>query len=139
MTFTEDATIGLDREIHWSEHGSLRTYSYPYHLRSGDAWPELLGKLRALEADHFVLVTDAVFPTRLAAEVRTQVSSVGRCTLLTFHGGEHAKNLITIHGLGNDAIRAGATRRSCIIAPGGRGASHPPASQWRPNLDPAAR
>jgi len=33
--------------------------------------------------------------------------------------GEHAKNLVTIHGLGNDAIRAGATRRSCIIALGG--------------------
>ncbi len=116
---SNDVTIGLDREICWREHGSARAYCYPYHLRSGDVWPELLGKLRALDADHFVLVTDAAFPVRLAREARTQVSSVGRCTLLTFHGGEQAKNLVTIHGLGNDAIRAGATRRSCIIALGG--------------------
>jgi 3-dehydroquinate synthetase len=119
MDIVENATIGLDREIHWSEHGSLRTYSYPYHLRSGDAWPELLGKLHALEADHFVLVTDAAFPVRPAEEAWMRLSSIGRCTLLTFQGGEHAKNLVTIHGLGNDAIRAGATRRSCIIALGG--------------------
>jgi 3-dehydroquinate synthetase len=119
MTFTENVVIGLDREIHWSEHDSLRTYAYPYHLRSGDAWPELLGKLHALEADHLVLVTDATFPTRLAEAAWMRLSSLVHCTLLTFQGGEHAKNLVTIHGLGNDAIRAGATRRSCIIALGG--------------------
>ncbi len=119
MTFTENVTIGLDREIAWSEHGSLRTYAYPYHLRSGQAWPELLEKLRLLEADHVVLVTDATFPTRLAEAAWMRLSSIGRCTLLTFQGGEHAKTLVTIHRLGNDAIRAGATRRSCIIALGG--------------------
>ncbi len=119
MEIVENATVGLDREIHWREHGSLRTYSYPYHLRAGQAWPELLGKLHALEADHFVLVTDAAFPVRLAREAWMRVSSLGRCTLLTFQGGEHAKHLVTIHRLGNDAIRAGATRRSCIIALGG--------------------
>ncbi len=119
MEIVENVTIGLDQEIHWSEHTSLRAYSYPYHLRAGQAWPELLGKLRALEADHFVLVTDATFPARLAEEAWLRLSSIGRCTLLTFHGGEQAKNLVTIHRLGNDAIRAGATRRSCIIALGG--------------------
>ncbi len=119
MELVENATIGLDREIRWSEYASRREFSYPYHLRSGDAWPELLGKLRALEADHFVLVTDAVFPIRLAEEAWMRLSSIGRCTLLTFQGGEHAKNLVTIDSLGNDAIRAGATRRSCIIALGG--------------------
>src|SRR5260221_5369519 len=66
MDIVENATIGLDREIHWREHGSARTYSYPYHLRADQAWPELLGKLRLLEPDHFVLVTDAAFPVRLA-------------------------------------------------------------------------
>ncbi len=119
MDIVENATIGLDREIHWREHGSARTYSYPYHLRAGQAWPELLEKLRLLEADHVVLVTDATFPVRLAREACMRVSSIVRCTLLTFQGGEHAKNLVTIHGLGNDAIHAGATRRSCIIALGG--------------------
>ncbi len=119
MELVENATIGLDREIAWSEYASRREFSYPYHLRSGQAWPELLEKLRALEADHVVLVTDATFPRRLAEEAWMRVSSLGHCTLLTFQGGEHAKNLVTIHGLGNDAIRAGATRRSCIIALGG--------------------
>ena len=119
MELVENATIGLDREIRWSEYASRREFSYPYHLRSGDAWPELLGKLHALETDHFVLVTDATFPTRLAEEAWMRLSSLGRCTLLTFQGGEHAKNLVTIHRLGNDSIRAGATRRSCIIALGG--------------------
>jgi len=119
MTFTENMTIGLDREIHWCEHGSRRMYAYPYHLRAGDAWPELLGKLHALHADHLVLVTDAAFPAHLAEAAWKQLSSLGRCTLLTFQGGEHAKNLVTIHRLGNDAICAGATRRSCIIALGG--------------------
>jgi 3-dehydroquinate synthetase len=119
MELVENATIGLDREIHWSEHASRREYAYPYHLRIGDAWPELLGKLHALEADHFVLVTDATFPVYLAEEAWMWLSSLGHCTLLTFQGGEHAKNLVTIHRLGNDAIRAGATRRSCIIALGG--------------------
>ena len=119
MTFTENVATGLDREIAWSEHGSARTYTYPYHLRSGDTWPELLGKLHTLEADHFVLVTDATFPAYLAEAAWMRLSSLGRCTLLTFQGGEHAKNLVTIHRLGNDAIRAGATRRSCIVALGG--------------------
>jgi 3-dehydroquinate synthetase len=119
MDIVENAAVGLDREIVWSEHGSVRTYTYPYHLRSGDAWPELLGKLHALEADHFVLVTNATFPRRLAEAAWMRLSSLGRCTLLTFQGGEHEKNLVTIHRLGNDAIRAGATRRSCIIALGG--------------------
>jgi 3-dehydroquinate synthetase len=119
MELVENATIGLDREIRWSEYASRREYAYPYHLRSGDAWPELLGKLHALEADHFVLVTDATFPGRLSEEACMQLSSLGRCTLLTFQGGEHTKNLVTIDRLGNDAIRAGATRCSCIIALGG--------------------
>ncbi len=119
MELVENATIGLDREIRLSEYASRREYSYPYHLRSGGAWPELLGKLHALETDHFVLVTDATFPARLAEEAWMRLSSIGRCTLLTFQGGEHAKNLVTIHRLGNDSIRAGATRRSCIIALGG--------------------
>ncbi len=119
MDIVENATVGLDREIAWSEHGSARTYTYPYHLRSGDAWPELLGKLHTLEADHVVLVTDATFPAYLAEAAWMRLSTLGRCTLLTFQGGEHAKNLVTIHRLGNDAIRAGATRRSCIVALGG--------------------
>ncbi len=99
MTFTENVATGLDREIVWREHGSARTYTYPYHLRSGDAWPELLGKLHTLEADHFVLVTDATFPAYLAEAAWMRLSSLGRCTLLTFQGGEHAKNLVTIHRL----------------------------------------
>ncbi len=119
MDIVENATVGLDREIAWREHGSVRTYTYPYHLRAGDAWPELLEKLHALHADRFVLVTEATFPGHLAEAAWMRLSSLGRCTLLTFQGGEHAKNLVTIHRLGNDAIRAEATRRSCIIALGG--------------------
>jgi len=115
------STIALDREICWNNPDPpYEEYRYPYYLRSGpDAWSELLEKLRAFATDRFVIVTDGAFPSHLAQAFKDQVSSIAPCTLLTFQGGEQAKDLLTVSQLGNEALRAGAIRSSVIIGLGG--------------------
>ncbi len=104
----------LDRVITFGEH------AYPYYVRSGpQAWPELLLHLEEIHADHFFLVTEASFPVPLAQEAWLRIAHIARCTWLTFPAGEPAKHLSTMEVLAEKALRAGASRRSCIIALGG--------------------
>lgn len=93
-------------------------YTYPYYLRY-EAWSELLTHLDHMEVDRFVIVTDTSFPVNLAAQARDHVASVRNCALLTFQSGESAKTLVTVARLAEDALNAGITRRSCVIALGG--------------------
>ena len=113
--------IALDQEIRWNNPDPpYEEYRYPYYLRSGpDAWSELLEKLRALATDRFVIVTDGTFPSHLAQALKDRVSSIAPSTLLTFQGGEQAKDLLTVSQLGNEALREGAIRSSVVIGLGG--------------------
>jgi 3-dehydroquinate synthase/2-deoxy-scyllo-inosose synthase len=95
-------------------------YSYQYHLRCGpDTWEELLAKLAGLSADRFVLVTDGAFPRSLAEDVQARITALAPCSLRCFPSGEQAKHLATVSHLANEALSAGATRRSVVIALGG--------------------
>jgi 3-dehydroquinate synthetase len=109
-----DPTISLDRIIRFGEH------SYPFYVRdSSEAWPELLTHLAALEADHFVLVTDASFPAALREEAVRWLAQLSSCTVLTFAGGERTKTLSIVEALAQAALEAGVSRRSCVVALGG--------------------
>ncbi len=114
MAPVDEHTIALDCIISFGDH------RYPYYVRSGpNAWPELLRHLQALHADHFVLVTDASLPPVLVEEAVMWVAQISSCTVLTFAGGERAKTLSTIEELAQEALLAGVSRRSCILALGG--------------------
>ena len=114
MVRVEHPRVGLDRVISFGGH------SYPYYVRSGpDTWPELLQRLAALQADRFVLVTDAAFPYALACDALARITELCPCTLHTFAAGERAKNLMTVEALAQEALAVGVTRRSCIIGLGG--------------------
>jgi 3-dehydroquinate synthetase len=112
VTHTE---IALDRAV------SFGNSVYPYYVRSGSAsWSELLTYLHALEADRFLLITETSFPVFLTEETQQRLEAGGcRCTTLTFPAGEQFKTLATLARLAEDAIKAGTTRRSCILALGG--------------------
>lgn len=114
-----DATLQLDREMQWTNPDPpYAQYRFPFHVRA-NAWPELQSRLRDLAADRFILITDDSFPAHLAAQVKQQIQAVADCELLTFGGGERAKNLVTVQRLGDRALQAGATRASVFIALGG--------------------
>jgi 3-dehydroquinate synthetase len=104
--------VALDYRLTFGDH------KFPYYVRR-DGWTELLPHLDALEADCFVIVVDSAFPAELAEEACYRVSSVVPCTLLICPSGEPAKTLTTLEALAADALRAGVTRRSCVIALGG--------------------
>lgn len=113
--------IVRDREIRWKNpdppHEEFR---FPFYLRSGSqAWGELLGLLRRLDADRFIIVCDGGFPVSLSESVRDRIATVAPCTVLRFDPGEEAKHLRTVFELGNAALLAGAMRSSVIIALGG--------------------
>lgn len=95
-------------------------YRYPYYLRAGgQGWDDLQGRLAALGADRFVLVTDSGFPRSLAETMRQRLAAVAPCTLHCFPGTERAKNLETVTRLAAEAKQAGATRHSVIVGLGG--------------------
>src|SRR6266700_1033088 len=118
---TPISTMALDREIRWKNPDPpYEEYCYPYYLRSSpDAWSELMEKLRAFATDRFVIVTDGAFPFHLVQALKDRISSIAPSTLLSFQGGEQAKDLLTVSQLGNEALREGAIRSSVVIALGG--------------------
>ena len=91
---------------------------FPDYVRR-DGWTELVPHLDALAADRYVIVVDSAFPAALAEAACWRVSSVAPCTLLVCPSGEPAKTLATLETLATDTLRAGVTRRSCVIALGG--------------------
>ena len=114
-------TVAFDQEIRWTNpdppHEEFR---FPYYVRSGpEAWDELLGMLRKMDADRFVVVCDGGLPADIAESVRARLSSIGPCSVLRFDRGEGAKDLRTVYELGNAALRTGAMRSSVIIGLGG--------------------
>jgi len=119
MTVTAPGT-GTDMEFkgsdRWIQFGSVR---YPYHLRY-DAADELATMLGRLDADLFLLVSDAGLPRHLVAQTSRRIAATGTpCIVLRFGGGEQAKTMTSVHRLARKAVFAGATRRSVVVAFGG--------------------
>jgi 3-dehydroquinate synthetase len=95
-------------------------HRYDYFAGAGDAaWTRLKRELTGLEADRFVLITESSLPSDLVAVVAEHASQVAPVSTLSFSGGEPAKTVATLDALAGDALRAGVTRRSCVIAVGG--------------------
>jgi 3-dehydroquinate synthetase len=118
----ETPTIQFDRQIEWRNPDPPHAvFRFPYYLRTGaESWQELQTLLAQLQADCFFLVSETGLPASLREMVGEQVGLVKRpCLPLTFERGEEHKNLATVNRLINDAIEAGASKASVIVALGG--------------------
>jgi 3-dehydroquinate synthetase len=119
---TETPTIQFDRQIEWrNPDPPYAVFRFPYHLRTGgESWQELQARLAQLQADRFFLISETGLPASLKELVGEQIGMVQMPWLpLTFERGEENKNLTTVNRLIDDAIKAGATRASVIVALGG--------------------
>ena len=119
---TETPTVQFDRKIEWrNPDPPYAVFSFPYHLRMGaESWQELQTRLARLQADRFFLISETGLPTSLREQVGEQISMVKLPYLpLTFERGEENKNLTTVNRLVNEAIEAGATKASVVVALGG--------------------
>jgi 3-dehydroquinate synthase/2-deoxy-scyllo-inosose synthase len=93
---------------------------YPFHVRSGpDSWTDLKTRLRELDADRFMLVTEDGVPAGMIAQVQEHFQSVAPCEVLRFPASEKAKTVGTLDGLAEQALAGRATHRSVVVALGG--------------------
>ena len=107
-------SVRIDRDIRF---GSAR---YAFCVRNGpDTWTELGRRLAELDADFFLLVTDGGIPDSLVARTESVLTGIARVRRLTVPPGESSKDLATIDRLAGQAIAAGATRKSVVVALGG--------------------
>ena len=113
--------ITLDRQIVLKNPDApYERYQYGYHVRSAsDAMEQLTQKMWLLDADRFVLLADSGLPLHVVSQVKALLSSVAPCSLHQIAGTEQAKTLLTVATIGDEAIQAGATRASVVVALGG--------------------
>jgi len=120
MTTTVTAAVGFDRPIQFGQFVYDHVLRDSRHDPSG-VWSELLYRLRALDADRFLLVTEHSLLHPFGDEVLARIADakVAPCAPISFPGSEQAKTLTEIDRLAGAARRAGATRASCLILLGG--------------------
>lgn len=108
------AAVQFDRSLTFGPH------TYPYFLRSGPgAWDDLAARLAGLGADRWILVTSEGTPADALAPVRACLRQSAPVTALPVAGGEKGKTIAAVGQMAADAIGAGATRRSVVVAAGG--------------------
>lgn len=90
----------------------------PFHLGSGLA-PFVAEKLRALEPDQVIVVTDPLIWGLHGAQYASSLQAVGRLKIIPVHSGEANKTLATIEHLAGDIVAGEATRRSILLGIGG--------------------
>jgi len=94
--------------------------TYPFYVASeASAWAELQHIVRQLAADRFIIIADEGVPASLLELVQQCFGLIGPCSLLTTVASEQHKTLNAVDSLAEEAIRAGVTRKSCIVALGG--------------------
>ena len=119
MTAPVTFPVGFYRQIRFGD------FKYDYFLRDSrndpGAWSEPLRRLRELEADRFLVVTEHSLLHPFADEVLARITDakLGPCAPISFPGSEESKDLTTIDRLAAAARRAGVTRRSCLLLLGG--------------------
>jgi 3-dehydroquinate synthetase len=96
-------------------------HQYGFYVGEGSqAWSVLVEQLTALEADRFAVVSEPGVPSHFARELVERISrDVGPAVLLRFPPGERGKTVAAVDDLAEGALRAGLTRRSCVVAFGG--------------------
>ncbi len=119
MTAPVTVPVGFNRQIRFGD------FKYDYVLRDSrndpSAWSELLRRLRELDADRFLVVTEHSLLHPFADEVLARIADakLGPYAPISFPGSEETKDLITINKLAGAARRAGVTRQSCLLLLGG--------------------
>jgi 3-dehydroquinate synthase/2-deoxy-scyllo-inosose synthase len=118
--YTRSPSLSQDWDIRWNNPDPpYQRYRFPYHLRRG-AWEELVERVRALNADRLLVVTDTGFPGDVADVVLNRFARVQAHTSLhVLPGGEQGKNLRWIDELARAAINEHDTRASVVVAIGG--------------------
>jgi 3-dehydroquinate synthase/2-deoxy-scyllo-inosose synthase len=102
----------------WQELVTLGDWRFPF-ICVKDAPSALHQQIAALDPDRIIVVTDSNVGRLHAPWIEEILTSVWPVERLTVEAGEQAKNLATVHRLCEAALRAGATRRSLVIALGG--------------------
>lgn len=94
--------------------------SFAYYVHSGsDPASQLPQHLVDLDADRFIIITETGVPAELVKRVSEAIGTVAPCDVVRLVAGERAKTLRSVSDLAGQALEAGATRRSCIVAMGG--------------------
>ncbi|MCP9211486.1 2-deoxy-scyllo-inosose synthase [Streptomyces cucumeris] len=105
---------GLDRRVRFGD------VSYDFHVRHGrTAWNDLRTRLDALDADRFVVVTDAGLPDSLVAATKVALGAVAPTQVVKAQADETEKTLGVLDQLAERALESGITRRSVVVALGG--------------------
>lgn len=120
MSVVQEA-VTLDREICVRNPDPPgESYSYSYYLRSQEGdWSEFLNRLGQLRPDQVVVVAEKSLPASLRKSVVERLRTRFSTTILTFGRREGGKNLLTVRSLLDEAMAAGVTRSSVIVALGG--------------------
>jgi 3-dehydroquinate synthetase len=105
------ATLG-HREIRL---GDVR---FPYFL-GYDCLDAIAWSIGRLAADHYFVVTDDTVWNRHGKKFFTALSPAGPVTVLSAPAGEQLKSIGHLSGLLHQALRAGASRDSVVVAFGG--------------------
>lgn len=92
---------------------------YTYCLRIRDDAAGLHQLLADLDADRFILITDKKAPARMVGRMHSRLAAIAPCTAQAITAGERAKTLAGVMDLADNAIRAGVTGRSVVVAFGG--------------------
>lgn len=91
-------------------------FRFPCHV---GGLVESIGKLKDLDADRFVIVSDDRVARLYTEELSRHMQRLGDFRILEFPHGEKSKNFGTLRFLLESMVRAGLTKRSCVIALGG--------------------
>lgn len=92
--------------------------SYPVWIGT-DCWEEIVGHLATLDATSYHLITDETVERLHAGALAERLSREGAVHSWTIPEGEDGKTLSTIDRLAQRMMRAGANRRSVVVAMGG--------------------
>jgi 3-dehydroquinate synthase/2-deoxy-scyllo-inosose synthase len=118
--------VGHEEERHPTDAVSeyeiaFGAHQYGFYVGEGSpAWSVLVQRLAALEADCFAVVSEPGVPWHFAQELVEHIArDVGPAVLLRFPAGERGKTVAALDDLAEGALRAGLTRRSCVVAFGG--------------------
>lgn len=110
----------LREPLHFTIRDQDQCYSYPYLVRTCEEdWLEFTTFMRSLRPDRYILITEDRMPTHLVEKMYERLHPYGECMHVSFPGGEETKTYATVGHLLEQALVAGASKQSVIVALGG--------------------